>query len=233
MLIDELTIIVPTKNEAKNIPGFIQTIPAAARLVCVDASDDETPDLLLKLRRGKTTVISSPVRIAAARNLGALNAATKWLLFTDADIRFSSTYFMRLNQMTLVDAAYGPKLSLDDHVEYYQKFSRWQGRFDGMGIPAVSGSNFLVKAETFHRLGGFRPDLLVNEDTELGYRLKKRGFSVKFVPDLIVYASDHRRLKHGALRKDLHTLVRCALLYTELFPGLLSGRDWGYWSKKI
>jgi glycosyltransferase involved in cell wall biosynthesis len=232
MHIDDITVIVPTKNELKNIPGLIRSIPPDVHLAVVDASDDGTADLVLKLRKRCTTVVCSPARIAAARNLGAESASTKWLLFTDADVRFSSTYFTNLAKMMPVDAVYGPKLSMGDYIQYYQKFSHWQERFDRLGIPAVSGSNLLVKAETFRRLGGFRPDLLVNEDTELGYRLKKRGFSVRFASNLVVYATDHRRLRYGTFRKDLHTLARCALLYADILPGLLSGRDWGYWSKK-
>ena len=232
MRLTDLTIIVPTKNERQNIQGLIQSIPPEAALVILDASQDDTPDLVMRLRPRRTTVICSPLKIAAARNLGVRSAATSWLLFSDADVIFAPDYFDRLVKLSPTDALYGPKLALDDEAPYYQKFAHWQERFDRIGIPAVSGSNFLVKSETFYRLGGFRPDLLVNEDTELGYRLKNHGFEIIFDPRLIVYARDHRRLKHGKLRKDLHTLARCALIYTNIWPGLLSGRDWGYWSKR-
>jgi glycosyltransferase involved in cell wall biosynthesis len=232
MLLDEITVIVPTKNEARNIPGLLQSIPREVRLVVVDASEDNTQETVFNFRRQRTTVISSPDRIAAARNRGANISSTKWLLFTDADVVFTSNYFAKLIQLKSGDAYYGPKLSQDAYISYYRKFSRWQARFDRLGIPAVSGSNFLVRSEVFHRVGGFRPDLLVNEDTELGYRIKKSGFRVNFTPNLVVHARDHRRLEQGTLRKDIHTVTRCALLYLQIMPGLVAGRDWGYWSRQ-
>ena len=231
MLINEVTIIVPTKNEAHNIPFLVRSIPRDINLILVDDSEDDTPNLCLRLRPHKTTVVRSKERIAAARNVGAEFATTNWLLFTDADVTFASGYFNHLEQITPGDAVYGPKLSQDDHANYYRRFVNWQKRFNRIGIPAVSGSNLLVNAKVFRQIGEFNPDLLVNEDTEFGYRLKKNEFQVIFDPQLVVYAHDHRRLARGKLRKDLHTLARCTLIYLDIFPGLWTRRDWGYWSK--
>jgi glycosyltransferase involved in cell wall biosynthesis len=231
MNIDDFSVIVPTKNEICNIPALLQSIPPEVRLIVVDASTDETPNLISRLRPRNTHVILSPASIAEARNLGAQAASTPYFVFSDADVIFSPGYFRRLCMNPPFAAIYGPKLAMDDQRPYYQKFSRWQARFDRLGIPAVSGSNLVVRANVFSYLSGFKTDLLVNEDTELGYRLKKNSFPVQFDPRLVVYARDHRRLRRGKLRKDLHTLARCALIYMDVMPALWSGRDWGYWSK--
>jgi glycosyltransferase involved in cell wall biosynthesis len=232
MQLNDLTVIVPTKNEANNLPCLIESIPPEIHLVVVDASQDGTPDLVLRLRPKHTTVICTPDHIAAARNLGAQIARTRWLSFTDADITFAPDYFDHLKTSPYFYLRYGPKLSSDQQFAFYQNFSTWQARLHRLGIPAVSGSNLVVNAQTFHRMGGFRRDLLVNEDTEFGYRTKKAGYPVEFDPSMVVYARDHRRLRQGKLRKNLHTLARCALIYMNVLPGLWSGRDWGYWSKK-
>ena len=231
MHIHEVTVIVPTKNEVHNIPFLIRSIPPDVNLILVDASDDDTPNLCLRLRPQHTKVIRSKARIAAARNLGAQAATTSWLIFTDADVTFAPDYFKRLAQIERSDAIYGSKLSQDDQASYYRRFVSWQKRFNRIGIPAVSGSNLLIKADVFHKVGEFNPDLLVNEDTELGYRLKKQEYQVEFESALVVYARDHRRLVRGKLRKDLHTLARCTLIYLNVFPSLWTRRDWGYWSK--
>lgn len=232
MLEESITVIVPTKNEIKNIPRLVKSIPPQTNLVIVDASTDGTADLVMSLRPRRTVTIQSQAKIAAARNLGALAARTEWLIFTDADVSFAQDYFSNLRLAPPADALYGPKMSLDGHLSYYQNFSRWQARFDRMGIPAVSGSNLVIRSDAFKRVGGFLPDLLVNEDTELGYRLKRKKFLVRFDPNLVVHAFDHRRLKRGCLRKNLHTLARCTLIYLNILPGLWLGRDWGYWSAK-
>jgi hypothetical protein len=53
---------------------------------------------------------------------------------------------------------------------------------------------------------------------------------VCFAPDLVVYAHDHRRLYRGPLRKTLHSITRCLLLYLGLISESWLSHDWGYWS---
>jgi hypothetical protein len=54
---------------------------------------------------------------------------------------------------------------------------------------------------------------------------------VAFAPGLVVYARDHRRLQRGTLRKTVHSIARCSLLYFNLMPDRCRSRDWGYWSE--
>jgi hypothetical protein len=78
--------------------------------------------------------------------------------------------------------------------------------------------------------GGFDPELICNEDSELVWRIKRAGFRLRFAPDVPVYATDHRRLERGLTRKTLHSIFRCLLLYTDLLPSHWRRADWGYWS---
>ena len=50
----DLTVVVPTRNEARNIPLFLASIPADLPLVVVDASDDGTPEIVRRLRPDST-----------------------------------------------------------------------------------------------------------------------------------------------------------------------------------
>jgi GT2 family glycosyltransferase len=108
--------------------------------------------------------------------------------------------------------------------------AKWQAIADICKIPAVSGSNFFIHREVYFSCGGFDPALLVNEDSELGWRLPRHGFKIKFIPELTVYAHDHRRLYRGALRKTIHSMLRCSLLYLNLMPRHWRSSDWGYWN---
>lgn len=229
MDLQNITIIVPTKNEEKNIPSFVSSLPPMVQLIVVDASSDSTPDLIRQIRPENTKIVYSHARIAEARNLGVDMARSRWLLFTDADCSFPPDYFPALHFLWPADAYYGPKISDGPYQQYYRNFSLWQERFDRFGIPAVSGSNFLVRRDVFQAVGRFDPQLLVNEDTELGFRLKKFGYWISFTPRLRVIANDHRRIVRGAFRKHLHSLSRCSLIYLDLFPRLWRGKDWGYW----
>jgi glycosyltransferase involved in cell wall biosynthesis len=132
------------------------------------------------------------------------------------------------------DAICGPKLSRDTYSRYYQLVSQAQQiTYSTLGIVGASGSNMVVTRAAFKELGGFRLDLSCNEDTELFLRAGRRRFRVHFEPDLVVWATDHRRLRRGLVRKSAHSLIRNALLFLVCKrPGLprLLVHDWGYWS---
>lgn len=96
MELSQFTIIVPTRNEAHNIPTFLNSLPSSINLIVVDASHDGTGELVKTLRPDSTLVISHPGKIADARTRGAEAARTPWLIFTDADVVFPANYFYRL-----------------------------------------------------------------------------------------------------------------------------------------
>jgi glycosyltransferase involved in cell wall biosynthesis len=240
----DLTIIVPTRNEAANIGSFLRSIPPEIAVVIVDGSSDETRAIVHGIRPTNTTLLDCPGSLTAARQLGAARAATHWLLFTDADVTFADDYFERLRPLICAEAptacvrrgarlglVYGPKLSRGEFATYYRAFAWAQRVVDIARIPAASGSNMLITAPAFAAVGGFDTTLCCNEDSELGWRIARAGHSCRFDPRLIVWASDHRRLRRGRLRKTLHTAARCFLLYLDLVPLRWRSRDWGYWSE--
>lgn len=229
-MLEEITIVLPTRNEAANIPDFLGSLPPAVPLVVVDASVDETAVLIQTLRPHQTTIIRHPGNVTVARQIGAEVATTPWLLFTDADVAFHRRYFEIMANYRAHDAIYGPKRSRGEYGRYYQLFSRGQQLIHRLGIPAASGSNLLVRRDVFQKIGGFDLDLSVNEDSEIAWRLKRRGYDITFAPDLPVYEFDHRRLRNGRFRKTAHSLIRCALLFTGLMPQKWRQHDWGYWA---
>jgi glycosyltransferase involved in cell wall biosynthesis len=240
----DLTIIVPTRNEAANIGPFLRSIPADIGVIVVDGSSDATRKIVHEIRPGNTTLVDCPGSLTAARQLGAQRAATHWLLFTDADVTFADDYFDRLRALIGSEATgpshgrigapgllYGPKLSRGEFAAYYRAFAFAQRVVDFARIPAASGSNMIVAAPAFAAVGGFDTTLTCNEDSELGWRVARAGYRCRFDRSLTVWASDHRRLRRGRLRKTMHTAARCFLLYFDLVPQRWRSRDWGYWSE--
>ena len=132
------------------------------------------------------------------------------------------------------DAIYGPKRATGAYPRYGRLFTAAQALLHRVGIPAASGSNMAVRRDVFARVGGFRLDLPVNEDTELMMRIHYRGFRVRWAPALVVVSLDDRRLRQGLAYKSAHNLARgccsgsasgCACR-----PAWLAS-DWGYWSR--
>ncbi|NWG22168.1 MAG: glycosyltransferase [Chloroflexi bacterium] len=231
-MLDVLSVIIPTRNEAALIGAFLADLPERLELVVVDASDDDTPAIIERLRPRNTQVIRSPAGIAEAREIGAAAARGDWLLFSDADVRFAPGYFDRIQRYAAADAVYGPKYATTAYRWYSHAFTRGQRLAHMLGLPAASGSNMAVRRRILDAVGGFRRDLPVNEDSELFLRLAHRGYRIVFAPDLAVHSLDDRRLRRGAARKLLHSTARCALIALGLrmpLPQRLLRHDWGYW----
>jgi glycosyltransferase involved in cell wall biosynthesis len=230
MELADLTVIVPTKNEAHNIGRLLASVPPAVHLIVVDDSEDGTPTRAAELRPRQTTVIRTSGNVSWARHVGARAARTSWLLFTDADVMFAPGYFERLRAIRDCDLVYGPKLSRDEFVHHYRMFASGQKLLGRAGIIAATGSNLAVKRLAWQAVGGFDTKLSCNEDSEFAWRLARSGYAARYCSDLVVYAFDHRRLYKGTTRKTVHSVVRCALMYTNLMPKRWRYQDWGYWS---
>lgn len=227
----DITVVLPTLNEEKNIAYFLASLPDRCRLIVVDAGDDRTAEIVARHRSPEfTQIVRLKSTISEARQIGMELAGTGWVLFTDADVVFPPTYFRALAGYAEFDCIYGPKLSHNRFRRYYRWFAHGQWISHKMGIPAASGSNLLVRRHIVTEVGGFDPDLLCNEDSELVWRIKRAGYRTAFALDLPVYAMDHRRLERGVFRKTLHSVVRCLFLYCDLIPARWRRLDWGYWS---
>ncbi len=236
MDLTDLTLIVPTKNEAHNIQRFLEAIPPEVSILIVDASSDGTDDIVRRHGRHQIRILRDGGNIATARQLGAERAQTEWLLFTDADVIFAGEYFRTLAALQ-ADPRWGgiagAKLSMDRHRFYYRIFSLGMRLLCAMGIPAASGSNMLVRRQALLAVDGFDRRLSCNEDSELMWRIRRHGYQVVYRGGLKVHEFDHRRLDDGLVRKTLHSLARCALLFFDLMPEALRKHDWGYWRRGL
>ena len=229
----DLTIVIPTRNKAANIEIFLASVPPEVELIIVDNSDDETAAIVRRRRPSRTVLLHCGGSLTIARETGARAARSRWLLFADADVRFSPSYFATLTKLLERSAGaallFGSKLSADDYIGHYRRLSIAQGLLARLKIPAASGSTMLVTSEASAAVGGFDTSLPCNEDSELGWRIARAGFAWRHEPRLVVYATDQRRLRRGPLRKTLHTVFRCTTLYLNLIPQRWRSHDWGYW----
>lgn len=230
--LSDVTVIVPTRNEAANIATFLASVPNEVHLVVVDSSEDDTAKIITEARPNRTRIIREALTIPEARQRGAELANTEWLLFTDADVVFGPEYFetlCALKRPTRFGGIVGTKATHDGFDAYHTFFRRGQKVLHLLGIPAASGSNMLVQRRVLFEVGGFDPALTVNEDTELFFRIVRANYDVRLVTSLVVQAFDHRRLETGTLRKVLHGAVRNSCLFLGIYEKRVRTSDWGYW----
>ncbi|MGC4887174.1 glycosyltransferase [Micromonospora sp. DT227] len=95
-----LTVIVPTRNEAENVPILLARLgpllaPLDAELLVVDDSDDGTPEVLTRVAAGAPITVRLLHRPPHARAgglggavlLGTAHARGEWVLVMDADLQ--------------------------------------------------------------------------------------------------------------------------------------------------
>jgi cellulose synthase/poly-beta-1,6-N-acetylglucosamine synthase-like glycosyltransferase len=171
--------------------------------------------------------------VSAKRQSGAELAQSRWVLFTDADIQFAPGYFNKLKGSLKGDLVYGPKLSSQKHLLYYGIFFLGQALFSVIGVPGASASNMVVRRQALLDVGGFDKNFSCNEDTDLAFRLARANYHLRWEPGLLVYNTDHRRLRRGAVWRYGHILSRALLIYLSLrkvIPRRWLYSDWGYWN---
>ncbi|MEO0556775.1 MAG: glycosyltransferase family A protein [Bacteroidota bacterium] len=235
MRIDEITVVVPTKNEEDNIVPFLSSLDPNVELIVVDASTDQTRERIAAHRPNRTRVIQQASTIPEARNIGLKAAQTEWILFTDADMSFEATYWDNLRNKNLgphVGAIQGGKLSADGEYRlYYRMFTLGIRVLSWLTIPAGSGSNMIFRREPFLDAGGFDEALVANEDIYALWTMRKTGWRVPFVSGLNVLERDHRRLDQGRFRKTIHGWIRPVMLFSGLGASQVRKSDWGYWDE--
>jgi glycosyltransferase involved in cell wall biosynthesis len=201
-----LSVIVPARNEAKSIRGSVetmlaQTYPGELEVVVIDdRSTDGTNEILQTLQR------ANPDRVKILRvhdlpegwlgknhalYLGAKSAQGEWLLFTDADVRFSHLCFEYaieyaarngLHHLTLPPEILSRGVLLRGFVAAFTLIFTvtqrpWRAQ-DPRSREAVGVGSFnLVSRDVYERIGthraiAMRPD----DDMKLAKLVKMHGF---------------------------------------------------------
>ena len=180
----DMSIIVPCKNEARFIADCLSSIrehiPAdiTYELIVVD---NESTDNSVDIARlgGADVILSHRGKVGEGRNLGAMWARAGLLLFIDADIVLTEMWGRRVRDRWRgwiggeSDALWGSWCAVPEDATWIERF--W---FEPMRYGRkthLNGAHVVVRADVFHRLGGFNSALETGEDYELCARAANRG----------------------------------------------------------
>ena len=209
---ESASIIIPTLNEEKYLPQLLDSlkeVSAPLDIIVVDGnSEDRTVQVVEKYQpafsgASSLRLISGAGRcISLQRNLGAAQAKHEILIFCDADILVPSseayasliTQFSKGNYVVaaprLVPIEPGIRLRI-----FYRTFYLMQKSLIILGRPCFAGSYLLTKKETFLKVGGFDPQVVLGEDVDYSLKAAKTGPYALFTIPYPVSA--RRMIKYG------------------------------------
>ncbi|MEH7299905.1 glycosyltransferase [Neobacillus drentensis] len=207
-----LSVIVAARNEEKQIKASIlsqlqQTYRNVEWILVDDRSTDETGKLLDELMKEDPRVKVIHVKELPegwlgknhALYKGTLQASGKWLLFTDADVKYEKEAFAKalhyaerhqLDHLTAAPNLHANHFWLKTFVAFFlfgfSYFKRpWMANNPKSKIGTGIGAFNLVSKEAYESFGTherlkMRPD----DDLQLGMKMKKAGYQQRIVTAL-------------------------------------------------
>jgi glycosyltransferase involved in cell wall biosynthesis len=190
-----VTVIIPTHDRRDLVLQALEALgrqrgPAFEVVVVDDASTDATTEAVLE-RAGALGLHGRVVRRAGrggpagARNCGLLYARAPIIAFTDSDCLPAEGW------LAAGLAAFAPGVDIvqgrteappDATIPFFNHFIETR-RLDGH----YSTSNLFYRREAIVAVGGFDPGCDYWEDTDLGYRVRRLGRSVRYEPSALVF----------------------------------------------
>lgn len=202
-----LSIIIPAKNEAKNLPLLLAIIrplhPHAELLVINDGSTDDTKTLAEK---AGATVISHPYSQGngAAIKTGARNATGEILIFLDADGQHKPEDIAKLLEKLShgYDMAIGARKA-NTHASLFRRFAnafynRLASMMTGHQIEDLTSGFRAVKANKFKKFLYLLPNGFSYPTTST-MAFFRSGFPVAYVP---IQAGKREGKSHIKILKD-------------------------------
>lgn len=218
-----LSIIVPARNEATNLPRLLSSLrrleyPGPMELWVVDDGSTDGTGEIARLWGAQVIRVEGPpagwLGKPYALHQGALRAQGEWLLFTDADTCHAPDSAARVVGWALAQALDGvtlfPAFEIRNALEAAVLAVAFAGWFaalpDLQGI--INGQYLLIGRSAYEASGGFaavRGDVL--EDLALGRRLQRLGFRIAL--------ADGRPLVRARMSRNLAHLYQAMARWSE------------------
>lgn len=203
-----ITCIIPTHRRGEFLREALesvvsQTWPPAEIIVVSDVKDAQARAVCDAFDAG------APVRVryiewvegrggaSASRNHGASLARSGLFAFLDDDDRWSEAFLERTYRaLTGSDAGIAVAWITEfsaEHQRHGHAIVPGLAAADVLAVnPGITGSNFLVRSERFHALGGFDEALPVKNDTDFFARFMRAGGDYIVVPERLVFQRKHQ-----------------------------------------
>lgn len=193
----KISIVICTYNRANLIKGAVETLARQdfdqndyEIIVVDDGSCDNTAEVMADIKiKANIKYFKRPHQSrAAARNFGIKNAVGEYIFFVDDDILappdLLSEHMKYLKGSSKVIVR-GPVIN----TPYYDLSLNKKNGIKDISMAFFCTCNASVERKVLADIGGFDESFVEYgwEDTELGLRLRKLGYKVKFNLNAVVY----------------------------------------------
>ncbi|MFW5737138.1 MAG: TIGR04283 family arsenosugar biosynthesis glycosyltransferase [Halanaerobium sp.] len=201
----ELSVVIPTLNEAENIAeliDFINNQEVQVEIIIADGnSQDGTVEIAKK--KGAKVINCQAASRGLQLNQGAAAADAPLLLFLHADSELQSSALNSLvKKMKEKPAKIGGCFKLKIKSEHpLLKFISWSSNLRAKHLNLIFGDQgIFIRKKVFKELGGF-PEIDLMEDWEFSKKMAAAG-DLLFL-DKKIYTSARRWEEYGVLRTIL------------------------------
>ena len=233
---DEVTIVVPCKNEESYIYYLLDCLKKqksieGIRIYIADCSTDNTRRVIENHKDWLDVEVIEGGPVSVAKNNGAYLVTTPYILFIDADVRFFSNtvIYDTLKQMKVEDLDL-----IGLNIKCYDKDLRAQLSFSifnvlnkilSKWIPFAVGAYLLTRKDKFYEHGKFPCKYPTSEDFHLSRKYDPKKFKIA----KHYFGQDSRRFKKmGYLGMSIYLIKN--FLFRDNFKHWDSIDERRYWS---
>ena len=185
-------------------------------IVADNGSDDGSPEFLRENYPNlKTILFDRNYGFTGGYNKALTHIEASYYVILNSDIEVTENWLEPLKKCMEDDpsvAACMPKIKVYQKKEYFEYAGAAGGFIDRYGYPFcrgrildttekdegqyeqqteifwATGACMVVRADLFHRMGGFDDDFFAHmEEIDLCWRLKNLGYTIQYVPQSVVY----------------------------------------------
>jgi mycofactocin system glycosyltransferase len=241
-----VSIIIPVRNRPKDIKACLESLAQLRypqerlEIIVVDDSSSDNTVEIIKEFPVQVIALKKHKQASYCRNLAASRAKGEILAFIDSDCLADPQWLLELipsfkDQSIgavggFVDGYYD-KSGLDcyEKVKSSLNMGLWPKKSKKINpFFYLPSCNLLVRREQFISIGGFKEKLVVGEDVDLCWRLRKKGLEIEYQPKGKIYhkhrnsiqAFCKRRFDYGTSEPMLHREhgEKIKRLYLPLLP---------------
>ncbi len=192
MASEHLGIVIIGRNEGKRLQQCFDSMQSiVCEKVYVDSGSTDNSLAIAKANDIETVALSTdrPFSAARARNEGferllQLNPKIKYVQFIDGDCTLLPGWLeaasSALSEVPTRAAVIGHLLERNIDKSPYNRLCalEWRSTPGDLTNYGALGGIAMMKVDVFQKLGGFNPDVIAGEDSELGVRMGLAGYKV-------------------------------------------------------